>query len=104
MFLRLDPFAKGVNARLGTLFLVLIRTLHPHERLQVDHIPRAKVAIVAADLVGEIEEALIGREVWTRLIMELKTVFARRDPGHIWLEEDVRLWLCDESKDSQQRP
>jgi len=44
------------------LFLILIGTLNPNERLEINHVARAKIAVVATNCFGKIEQAAVDRQ------------------------------------------
>src|SRR4051812_4741339 len=53
---------------------IFVRTLYPHERLEIDHVAGVEVPQVAAYGSSEGKQALVGREIRTRLILEGKAV------------------------------
>lgn len=49
--------------------IVLVRPLHPHERLDIDHVARTEIAKVTPNDDGELKEA--GIRVSTRAVIYL---------------------------------
>src|SRR5687768_11507058 len=96
--------AKTRLARPAILFLIFIGALDPHERLQIYHVAWPQVAVVAADPVGECEQAGVRVPVGPRDVLELEAVFLRGHPRDVRLEKDVPLRLSDESEHGEQRP
>jgi len=74
-----------------TSFAVLVRTLHPEKRLDVDHVARMEIALIATDYFGKFQKAGIGLPGWPRLIAEIETILARGYARHGRLEEHVKF-------------
>ena len=53
---------------------VLVRPLDPDETLEINHVARAQVFLVAPDAFRKREQALIGRPIRTRCVVERKAV------------------------------
>ena len=56
------------------LVAVLVRSLNPHERLNVDHVSRTKVVEIAADGCRELQKPTIGFPRWPRLITKIEVI------------------------------
>src|SRR4028119_771705 len=81
---------------LAKLFVgVFVGALHPHEGLEVDHVARFQIALVAPDGVGEGEEVRVNVPRRARLVPEVEAVGAGGKARDVRLEEDVPVWLRD---------
>ena len=58
------------------LLFILVRALHPDERLQINHVARAQVAQVTAHDRGELKQAGISVPLRAQLVLEIKAVGA----------------------------
>jgi hypothetical protein len=47
--------------------------------LQVYHVTRLQIALVAPDRLGKFKQVRVGLPVWFRLVLEIEAVFAGRD-------------------------
>src|SRR5688572_23320938 len=83
---------------------VLVRSLHPDERLQVDHVAWPEVASVAPDVFREFEQRGIDRPAGPRRIGQIEAIGFCSPAGHDGFEEDVLLGLRYEREHRDQRP
>src|ERR1041384_242537 len=83
---------------------VFVRALHPDEGLQIDHVARFQIALVAPDGFGELEQTRVSLPVRLRFILKIEAVFAGRDFRYVRFEKDMAVGLGDESKYGHERP
>src|ERR1043165_1744614 len=74
---------KSVVRRARRSLLVLVRALHPHERLYVYHVPRSKVTLFAPDCFRKLKQARVSLPRRPRLVLEVEPVLARRRAGDV---------------------
>jgi hypothetical protein len=65
---------------------ILVRSLHPEKRLNVDHVTRTHIIKVPAHHVREIEKARIGLPSRAGFVAEIETVAFGCFPGDCWLQ------------------
>src|SRR4051794_28550899 len=83
---------------------IFVRTLDPHEGLEIDHVARLEVTEIASNRGGEFEQVRVGLPVRLRLIMEIEAVFLRRDLRHSRFEKNVAVRLRNEPEHGHERP
>src|SRR5215210_9486225 len=84
--------------------LVLIRTLHPEEGLDVDHVPRLQIAKIVPHDLGKLKEVGVGLPGWPGPVYKVEAILARCRAGDVRLQKDVRVRLGNESEDGDYRP
>ena len=63
-----------IAGHFDALIAVLVRSLNPHERLNVDHVSRTKVTEIAADGCRELQKPTIGFPRRPRLIAKIEVI------------------------------
>jgi hypothetical protein len=66
--------------------------------LDVDHVARTQIALMATDYFGKLQQARIGLPGRPRVIAEIETLFARGNARDGRLEKHVKLRLRDETR------
>jgi hypothetical protein len=83
---------------------ILVRSLHPEKRLNVDHVTRTHIIKVPAHHVREIEKARIGLPSRAGFVAEIETVAFGCFPGDCWLQVHMNRGLRQKSHHCQHRP
>jgi hypothetical protein len=81
------------TVRFSCQLKIFARALNPDKRLQIDHIARTKVPIVAADSFGEFEESAIYGPVQNYPLQQLLIRVGARNPHKVTIGQvNTRVW------------
>ena len=83
---------------------ILFRADDPDERLQINHILRLQIALVATNRFGEFEQIFINLPGRARFIFGIKAVFAGGVARRVWFEKNMLVLMGDETEDGHVCP
>src|SRR5687767_5557929 len=67
---------------------IFVRTQHPDEGLQIDHVARFQIREIPPHPRGEGQKTLVSLPVWPRGVLEVEIIRPSRPPRHVGFEKE----------------